>query len=399
MSVQPLIHDIPQNIAAADLDLAATTPSATPPDTAMSTVHDEAARTVGGTVRLGMATSDVVAALTDISSGVLATVAAAQYASVAWARGRWLTGHAPTHPVVATLDSLQATLGQSPSLHALRTQHTVTIPDTDHETRWPMFAARAAQVGVGSMMSLPLSVRAEGFGVLNLYATRPHAFTSDDETTAAAFATRAAIALYQAAERDHVQAMASRDVIVPSTDIPMPRHHVTTAVFDWLVRDSYRASLRLPDLVRRLVHDHAHPGSLINPSQTAERPGRLDTVTTEVANGLRVIRGTIADAVVVQASGEVDLLTAPSLAGALRAGCVATTPPGLLVIDLTGIRFFSAAGLTVLLATQLLCRERQVALRVVANHRSVLLPLRITGVDTLFDIAPTLAEATRSLGA
>jgi anti-sigma B factor antagonist len=100
---------------------------------------------------------------------------------------------------------------------------------------------------------------------------------------------------------------------------------------------------------------------------------------------------------VVRASGEVDMFTAPGMAAALRAGCVVARSPGLLVIDLTGIRFFSAAGLTVLVSTRRHCRERQVTLRVVATDRSVLLPLRITGVDALLDITPTLAEATRAL--
>ena len=346
---------------------------------------DQVTRTISQATGRPAAMSDVVATLTDVTGLGLAAVTAAQYASIAWARGRWLTGQAPPHPVVATLDALQATLGNGPSLHALRTQRAVTISDTDHETRWPVFGARAAELGVGSMMSLPLSVRAEGFGVLNLYAARPHAFAGDDETVAAVFATRAAVALYRAAERDHVQAMAKRDLAARSTDVPPPHHDL--------------ASQRVPRLVRRMAHQHGHLDPPVDPGRTAEQPRRRDAVmTTEVANGLRVIRSTIADAVVVRAFGEVDMLTAPSLAEALRAGCVATTPPGPLVIDLTGIQFFAAAGLTVLVAAQLLCRERQVTLRVVANHRSVLLPLRVTGVDALLDVTPTLAQATRPQG-
>lgn len=63
---------------------------------------------------------NTAATLAEITSGVLGATAAAQYASIAWARGRWLTGQAPTHPVVATLDTLQAVLEQGPCLDALR---------------------------------------------------------------------------------------------------------------------------------------------------------------------------------------------------------------------------------------------------------------------------------------
>ena len=346
------------------------------------------------TLRPPAAASDVAAAMTDITSGALVAVVAAQYASIAWAGDRWLTGRAPTHPAVATLDALQATLGQGPCLDALRGQTSVTIGDTGSETRWPVFAARAAELGVRSMVSLPMSVRQQGFGVLNLYATRPHAFTGDDETAAAMFATRAAVALYRAAERDHVH----RAVLEPATGIPTQRHHMSTAaVFGWLLRDSHRADLTLADRVRRLVKEHVRHDPAVGPSRTVER---LDTVRgSHVVNGLDVTWGTIADLVVVRARGEVDLCTAPALTTALRAACVAVDPPGTLVIDLSGIRFLSAAGLTALTATRLHCRERQVELRLVATHRSVLLPLRITGLDAQFDIAPTLPAAARLPGA
>ena len=220
-------------------------------------------------------------------------------------------------------------------------------------------------------------------------AVTPHAFTSDDETTAAVFATRGAVALCRAAERDQVQTLARSDMIEQATG----RHHVTAAaVFDQLVRGSRRADLGLAGLLRRLVTDHVRHPHLI-----PRAAGTLDAVksTEEVANGLRVTHSTVGDAVVVQAGGEVDQSTSARLGAALRTGGDAARPPGPLVIDLTGIRFFAAAGLTQLDIIRRYCRERQVTLKVVAGHRSVLLPLRITGLDVLFDIAPTLEEATR----
>jgi GAF domain-containing protein len=210
---QPLIHDVPENSAAPVPDQASITPASDASFTSLLAVTAEAARTVDQTTHQWATASDVAATLREITSGALAAVAAAQYASIAWAGGRWLTGQAPTDPVVATLDALQAAIGQGPCLDALREQHTVTVPDTVGETRWPVFAARAAELGVGSMVSLPLSMRRKSGGVLNLYATRPHAFTGDEETIATMFAARAAIALCRAAERDQVQALARRDMI------------------------------------------------------------------------------------------------------------------------------------------------------------------------------------------
>jgi anti-anti-sigma factor len=327
---------------------------------------------------------NTVTTLAEITSDVLAATAAAQYASIAWARGRWLTGQAPTLPVVATLDGLQAVLEQGPCLDALRARHTITIFDMDNEQRWPVFAARAAALGVGSMLSLPLVTLQDGFGVLNLYATRPHAFTGDDETIAAVFATHAAIALRRAAERDSVQAVAGRDVVRRVSDVLTRRHPRTAAaVVNRFVRGSRDSILTLADPGRR-------------PCRTARGSGRRDAVSiSTVAHGLDVACDSTADAVVVRASGAVDMHTAPGFDSVLRAACIAAHPSGVLVIDLGGIRFFSAAGLTLLLTTKRSCHEQQVALKVVATQRSVLRLLAITELETLFDIAPTVQEALR----
>ena len=98
-------------------------------------------------------------------------------------------------------------------------------------------------------------------------------------------------------------------------------------------------------------------------------------------------------AVVVRAVGDIDHASAPVLAAALRAGCVAVRRPHPLVVDLTGVRLFSAAGLALLATTKRQCHERGVPLRVVATHRGVLRPLRITGMDALLDVTSSLAEA------
>lgn len=110
----------------------------------------------------------------------------------------------------------------------------------------------------------------------------------------------------------------------------------------------------------------------------------------EISRGLHVTEDTVGDMVVVHVAGEVDILTAADLATVLCTAADAAHPPGPLVIDLTGTRFFSAAGLTLLIATQQRCRERQLTLRVVATHRSVLRPLQITGLDRLLDITLSL---------
>jgi anti-anti-sigma factor len=330
---------------------------------------------------------EVVATLTAVTTGVLTAVSAARYASITWAGDRWLTGHAPTHSTVARLDALQAELRQGPCLDVLREHHTVTIPDMRGEARWPAFATRAAELGVASMLSLPLTVRQECLGVLNLYATRPHAFTSTDDITGAAYAAHAAIAVHQAVQRDHLRTMINRDVIGLATGILMERYHLAALpALDRLVRAGRHTGRTLADLAGWLVDGHADQAD--GRYRSAALPGWQSSLpAAETAVGLQVTSNRAEDAVVVvSASGEVDACTAPDLATAIREACASTPTPGSLVIDLTGIRFFSAAGLTVLLTTQQHCHERHIALRVVATHRSVLRPLQITRLDGQFDL-------------
>jgi anti-sigma B factor antagonist len=96
-------------------------------------------------------------------------------------------------------------------------------------------------------------------------------------------------------------------------------------------------------------------------------------------------------AVVITVSGEVDLLTSPLLLDAVLAH--PHGPERRLIVDLTAVGFFGAAGLTVLAIARLATRAVGTGLCLVANTRPVLPPLTITGMHTQFDIYPDLAHA------
>lgn len=114
-----------------------------------------------------------------------------------------------------------------------------------------------------------------------------------------------------------------------------------------------------------------------------------------LTRGVLATRDRSGAAVVVRVAGEIDMATAPIMAAALRAGWIATVAPGPLVVDLSGVRFFSAAGLAALIATRRECLRLKISLRIVAADRCVLRPMRITGLDEVFDVTPSLADATR----
>ncbi|QUQ63744.1 STAS domain-containing protein [Kutzneria sp. CA-103260] len=96
------------------------------------------------------------------------------------------------------------------------------------------------------------------------------------------------------------------------------------------------------------------------------------------------------DIVVVRASGEVDMITAPALES--RVVTLVGEKPRLLVIDLTEVRFFSSAGLAVLALAHREADEGT-QLRVVANDAAVLRPLELTGLTEDLSILPSLTAA------
>jgi anti-sigma B factor antagonist len=103
-----------------------------------------------------------------------------------------------------------------------------------------------------------------------------------------------------------------------------------------------------------------------------------------MVRNLRVARVACGDAVVVTVAGDVDLRTAGELSKELTAARLLALPSWDMVVDLTAVRFFGAAGLTVLVMTDHDCQEQGVVLWIVANHRAVLRPLEITKlIDTL----------------
>ena len=82
--------------------------------------------------------------------------------------------------------------------------------------------------------------------------------------------------------------------------------------------------------------------------------------------------------------GVVDAFTAPRLRPLIASQLEGQ--PRELVLDLSAVEFLGSAGLAVLVETQKLARDRDVALRLIATSRAVIRPLQGTGLIDLFTI-------------
>ncbi|MFJ6671190.1 STAS domain-containing protein [Actinosynnema sp. NPDC091369] len=105
------------------------------------------------------------------------------------------------------------------------------------------------------------------------------------------------------------------------------------------------------------------------------------TVTAGSAPGVRV----------VHLVGEVDVATRHEVGPAvLEVADQATTG---LVLDLSRVGFFGSAGIALLLDAQQAADRLGIGFAVVAHHRAVVNPLRVTEVDATIAVRATLDDA------
>jgi anti-anti-sigma factor len=95
-------------------------------------------------------------------------------------------------------------------------------------------------------------------------------------------------------------------------------------------------------------------------------------------------------AVVLTVSGEVDMLSAPQLAEAIRTALAAG--PAALIVDLSKVDFLASAGMTVLVTAQAEVVP-PTRFAVVANGPATSRPIKLMGLDTILSLYSTLDSA------
>ena len=146
------------------------------------------------------------------------------------------------------------------------------IPVTDAAEagdRWESFSRTAAQLGVGSTLSIHLPVDSdETAASLNLYARRRLELGHDQIEAAIPFAEQLAAAIHGVEAnrataklaRDLAEALRSRAVIEQAKGIIMADNRIDAdAAFEQLARLSQEANLKLRDVARRLVDERTTP--------------------------------------------------------------------------------------------------------------------------------------------
>jgi anti-sigma B factor antagonist len=120
----------------------------------------------------------------------------------------------------------------------------------------------------------------------------------------------------------------------------------------------------------------------------------VDEAVTQVE--LSVSQHAAGDCAVLAVRGEVDVYTAPALQEGLSTLLDAGARP--VVVDLTGVGFLDSTGLGVLVAARTAAADSGRALPIACDHERILRLFKITGLDGVFEIYPSVDVAVRALG-
>ncbi len=163
---------------------------------------------------------------------------------------------------------------QGPCLDCFRTSRQVAAPDLRTVTTWPRFSAHTLEAGYRSVHALPLRLRAETIGALNLFGTQPGALRNDDLRIAQALADVATIGILQERAIHHREVLAeqlqtalnSRVIIEQAKGVLAERGQIDLAhAFDLLRSHARSTNQRLSDVARGVADRTTTAEALLKP--------------------------------------------------------------------------------------------------------------------------------------
>lgn len=217
---------------------------------------DDLAARMGELARILQQEKDEGAILSRMVKAATDMIPGAQEASITLVQGRRkVEARAPSGELARQVDALQDEVGQGPCLDAVYEEKTVNVPDMASEQRWPKFARRAMQLGVGSMLAVQLFVEGDNLGALNLYSRDADAFDEASEHVGLLVAAHAAVVFAGSQKADQLRdAALSRDLIGQAKGILMERYKVTAAqAFLLLTQASSVSNIKLLQVAEHLA--------------------------------------------------------------------------------------------------------------------------------------------------
>ncbi|MFT4265133.1 MAG: GAF and ANTAR domain-containing protein [Nocardioides sp.] len=163
---------------------------------------------------------------------------------------------AASDDVARQADALQYALDEGPCIEAADRAEWFRSGSVASDPRWPAWGPRAAELGIGSLLSVRLAAGDGALGALNMYARPTGRFDDRDEVDfAVLYGAHAAASLTAAREIEGLHnAISSRHVIGLAQGILMERFGLTVErSFDLLRRYSSESNVKLAAVAAELV--------------------------------------------------------------------------------------------------------------------------------------------------
>jgi transcriptional regulator with GAF, ATPase, and Fis domain len=161
------------------------------------------------------------------------------------------------------LELFQIQVDEGPCLDCFRSGDPVSVGDlAECGSRWPQFARAAAETGFAAVTALPMRLREEVIGALNLFNFRPGDLSADQQRIGQALADIATIGILQQraiSSRDLLaaqleSALRSRVVIEQAKGVIAERHGIDQGqAFERLRASARNNNRRLADLAKAIV--------------------------------------------------------------------------------------------------------------------------------------------------
>jgi transcriptional regulator with GAF, ATPase, and Fis domain len=165
-------------------------------------------------------------------------------------------------PLLLTVESLQESLGEGPSLTAAAERRIVSSESLDSDPSWPQFGVAVVGMGLHSALAVPMVVADQVIGTLSVYASEKGVFDARAARDAERYAEPAAAVAHNASVLNESQAqiaqlteaMKSRSVVDQAIGVLRSRTGLSTdEALDRLRRVSNTEHVKLVEVARRIV--------------------------------------------------------------------------------------------------------------------------------------------------
>jgi GAF domain-containing protein len=213
------------------------------------------ADTFAGIARVLLAEDSLDATLERVATTAVEVIPGCGHAGISFVERGVVTTRAASDDLPCDIDAVQYETDEGPCLDAIREHEVVWTDDLAADERWTVFAPKAAEFGIRSMLSFRLFDGQRALGALNLYAPEPRAFDQESRSTGAVLSAHASVAIVSASDERHLRAaLESRDLIGQAKGLLMATEGLSADdAFDRLVRSSQLLNRKLVDVARELT--------------------------------------------------------------------------------------------------------------------------------------------------